>query len=335
MMKISNEPFVSILIPVRNEAAYIKRCLKAVLAQDYPQERIEILIADGISTDGTRQILQQAQFDHPNIHLFENSGKIVPTGLNRLIPQAKGEVFIRVDGHCLIAPDYVRNCIQHLQENGVDGVGGPMHSIGEDHISQVIALAMSSKFGVGGSSFRTETDQTKLVDTVPFPAYTRNIVDKVGLYDEELMRNQDDEYNYRIRKAGGKILLAADVRSTYYARGSLKKLWRQYFQYGFYKVRVLQKHPRQMSPRQFVPPLFVSALLVCLLLSLIFPWGWRALVGLVGVYLGANLVASILTAREAGWRYLPLLPLAFSTLHISYGLGFLAGLVKFWKRWKV
>jgi hypothetical protein len=224
--------------------------------------------------------------------------------------------------------------VAHIKNEGVDGVGGSMRSIGEDHISQVIALAMSAKFGVGSSSFRTETGQTKLVDTVPFPAYTRQIVERVGLYDEELVRNQDDEYNYRIRKAGGKILLVAVIRSTYYARGSLKKLWRQYFQYGFYKVRVLQKHPRQMSPRQFVPPLFVSALLLSLLLSLIFPWGWIPLVGLVGLYLIANLAASFLTAREVGWHYLPLLSLAFTTLHISYGLGFLAGLVKFWKRWK-
>jgi hypothetical protein len=209
-----------------------------------------------------------------------------------------------------------------------------MQSVGEDAFSEVIALAMSSKFGVGGSSFRTETGQTKLTDTVPFPAYTRQIVERVGLYDKELVRNQDDEYNYRIRKAGGKILLAADVRSTYYSRGSLKKLWRQYFQYGIYKVRVLQKHPRQMSPRQFVPPLFVSVLFISILLSLIFPWGWIPLISLVGVYLVANLGGSLLSAYDSKWRYLPLLPLAFATLHISYGLGFLMGFIKFWNRWK-
>lgn len=330
---ISN-PLVSILIPIRNEAAYIKRCLAAVLAQDYPTDRIEILVADGLSDDGTRDMLTAYTTDDPRVKVFDNPGKIVACGLNLLTGHAKGEILIRVDGHCIIAPDYVRNCVHHIQEAGVDGVGGPMHSIGENHISEVIALAMSSKFGVGGSAFRTETDQTKLADTVPFPAYTREIIETVGPYDEELVRNQDDEYNYRIRKAGGKILLAEDVRSTYYSRGSLKGLWRQYSQYGLYKVRVLQKHPAQMRPRQFVPLAFVLALLAGLLLTLLTPWGWIALAALLGAYLLADLLASLLTARNKGWRYLPLLPFTFATLHLSYGLGFLAGLFKFWNRWK-
>jgi len=326
-------PFVSILIPIRNEADYIQCCLDAVLNQDYPPERVEILVADGISDDGTAEILKAYQEDFPRIVIFDNPHRIVAIGLNMLTEHAKGEILVRVDGHCVIAPDYVSSCVEHLQEKGVDGVGGPMHSIGEDHISQVIALAMSAKFGVGGSSFRTETGQTKLADTVPFPAYTREIIQKVGPYDEELVRDQDDEYNYRIRKAGGKILLAADVSSTYYSRGSLGKLWRQYYQYGFYKVRVLQKHPGQMSPRQFVPLGFVLGLILTVLLSLITPWGWIALAGLVGIYTLANLSASFLIAKREGWRFLPLLPLAFATIHLSYGLGFLVGLFKFWNRW--
>lgn len=334
LMKANHLPFVSILIPVRNEVAYIERCLEAVIDQDYPQDRMEILIADGLSDDGTRELIEQAKSTYPQIQLFDNPQKIVPTGLNILIQQSKGEILIRVDGHCVIAQNYVRNCVRHILEDQVDGVGGSMHSIGEDQVSQVIALAMSSKFGVGGSSFRTETGHTKLVDTVPFPAYTRDIVEKVGLYDEELMRDQDDEYNYRIRKADGKILLAEDVHSTYYSRGSLKKLWHQYFQYGYWKVRVLQKHPRQMSLRQFIPPAFVSALLLGVFLSFCFPWGWIFFLGLIGLYLLANFASSFLIARREGLHYFWLLPFAFATIHISYGLGFLAGLVKFWNRWK-
>jgi succinoglycan biosynthesis protein ExoA len=142
------------------------------------------------------------------------------------------------------------------------------------------------------------------------------------LYDEELVRNQDDEYNYRIRKMGGKILLADDVRSKYYSRGSLKKLWKQYFQYGFYKVRVFQKHPRQMSMRQFVPPLFALSLILSFILALFFPLGRIALALVTGSYLAANLAASIYTAAKRGWRHLPLLPLVFAILHLSYGLGF-------------
>lgn len=327
------KPFVSILIPVHNEAAYIHRCLQAVLAQDYPADLMEVWIADGMSSDGTREIINDYTRHNPNVFLVDNPGRIVPTGLNLLIPKAKGDIIIRVDGHCVIASDYVTNCVRHLREKGVDGVGGPMHTIGEDFVSETIALAMSSRFGVGNSSFRTETGQTKLADTVPFPAYTRAIIEKVGLYDEELVRNQDDEYNYRIREAGGKILLAGDVRSTYYSRGTLAKLWRQYFQYGYWKVRVLQKHPRQMSPRQFVPLAFVLSLIVTGILAFTLPWGWIFLVAILGVYLLTNLAASFAAIKKQGLNLLGLLSLAFIIIHLAYGTGFLLGLYRFWNRW--
>ena len=326
-------PFVSVLIPIRNEGNYISQCLQAVTRQDYPSDLFEILISDGLSTDNTSSLVADWMKNDSRIRLFDNPKQIVPTGMNILIPKAKGEILIRVDGHCVIAKNYISNCVRHLEEEDVDGVGGPMRSIGEDLISQVTALAMSSKFGVGNSSFRTETGQTKLADTVPFPAYTRAIIKKVGLYDEELVRNQDDEYNYRIREAGGKILLAEDVSSEYYSRGSLKKLWKQYFQYGFWKVRVLQKHPRQMSLRQFVPLGFVLALILTLFLSFLAPWGWKALLVLLAAYLLANLSASVITAAGQGFKKLLLLPLAFAIIHLSYGLGFLVGLFKFWNRW--
>jgi len=328
-----NHPFISLLLPIRNEENYIEACLKSLRAQDYPADRMEILVADGLSTDNTRQIVANWMKQDPRIRIYDNPKQIVPTGLNLLIPQAKGDILIRVDGHCVLASDYVSKCVRHLLEDGVDGVGGPMHSIGQDIISQVTAVAMSSKFGVGNSSFRTETGLTKLADTVPFPAYTRSIIEKVGLYDEELVRNQDDEYNYRTRAAGGKILLADDVRSDYFSRGSFAKLWKQYFQYGFWKVRVLQKHPGQMSPRQFVPPIFVLSLLISLVLSLAAPWAWWVLAGILGAYLLANLTASLLTALRTRLHAPWLLPLAFSILHLAYGLGFLVGLVRFAGGW--
>lgn len=326
-------PFVSILIPIRNESAYIERCLEAVIAQDYPREKIEILIADGMSDDGTREKLLPFLVSYPQISLVDNPEKFVAPGLNRLILRSKGEILIRVDGHCVIAGDYVRRCVAHILERNVDGVGGPMQSIGEDLVSEVIALAMSSKFGVGGSAFRTETGKTRLVDTVPFPAYTREIIQKVGLYDEELVRNQDDEYNYRIRKSGGQILMAADVQSEYYTRGTLGKLWRQYLQYGFWKVRVLQKHPRQMSLRQFVPPLFVFAILAAVAAGMFFTWGGIALLGIVAAYGITAMVVSWLIVRKKGWRDFGGILLAFATIHISYGVGFWVGLFRFWNRW--
>ena len=330
---MSDQPFVSILIPVRNEVRHLPCCLQAVCEQDYPSDQIEILVADGASDDGTFELLQEWSSQAANRYVINNLGKIVPTGMNLALREAKGEIVIRVDGHCLIASDYVSNCVRHIIEDNLDGVGGPMHTIGEDRISEVIARSMSSRFGVGNSSFRTETGQTKLADTVPFPAYTRKIIHAVGLYDEELIRNQDDEYNYRIREEGGKILLAEDVKSTYYSRGSLNKLWRQYFQYGFWKVRVLQKHPRQMSLRQFVPPAFVLSIISLMVLAFAVTWGWIPLAAILGLYLAVNLLFSISIASKDGWHLLGLLPLAFAIIHISYGLGFLIGLVKFADRW--
>ena len=327
------QPFISIVIPVRNEIRYLQNCLRAIEAQNYPSDSMEVLVTDGLSDDGSFEYLQKWAEGGQNRHVCKNQGKIVPTGLNLLIPVAKGDIIIRVDGHCIIEPDYVSNCVQHLQKDGVDGVGGPMRTIGEDLVSEVIALAMSSKFGVGNSSFRTESGVTKLADTVPFPAYNRSIIEQVGLYDEELVRNQDDEYNYRIREAGGKILLADDIRSDYYSRGSLKKLWKQYFQYGYWKVRVLQKHPLQMSLRQFVPPAFVLSIIISAILSFAIHWGWVPLLAVLGLYLAFNIGFSLLIAVNKGWQFLGLLPAAFAIIHLSYGLGFLIGLIKFANRW--
>jgi succinoglycan biosynthesis protein ExoA len=324
---------ITFILPIRNEAAYIERSLASISKQDYISDDMEVLVVDGMSTDGTREIVQKYMGMHPNIHLLDNPSAIVPTGMNIALRQAKGGIIIRVDGHCIIASDYLRKCVEHIQRDGVDGVGGPMMSIGDTYLAKAIAIGMSSSFGVGNSTFRTTSGKTMLVDTVPFPAYTRQIIERAGLYDEELVRNQDDEYNYRIHKLGGRILLAEDVRSTYFSRGSWNALRRQYFQYGYWKVRVLQKHPYQMSLRQFIPPAFVLSLFISsflvILPTVLRPWSMV----IPFVYLSANLLASLVTACRRGWKYLPLLPLVFASLHLSYGSGFLVGLLKFWDRW--
>lgn len=326
-------PNVTIIMPVRNEAGFIKHSISAVLSQDYPVDKLQIIVADGISTDGTRQIIQEYQTGHNNLQMMDNPDQIVPTGLNIALRQACGEVIIRVDGHCQVAPDYVRRCVMNLQKEGVDGVGGSVDTIGETWLAQTIAAAMSSTFGVGDSAFRTTSGRALLVDSVPFPAYTRAIIERAGLYDEELIRNQDDEYNYRLRKLGAKIFLASDIHSRYYSRSSLTSLWHQYYQYGYWKVRVLQKHPHQMRLRQFVPLAFVLTLLGFLILSFFIHSCVYILALIIGSYLVSNLLASVWTATQKGWRYLPLLPLSYVILHISYGLGFLVGLVKFINRW--
>jgi glycosyltransferase involved in cell wall biosynthesis len=326
-------PFVTVMMPVRNEANFIARSLGAVLEQDYPPERMEIFVIDGMSTDDTRQIVQSFSRRDQRVRLLDNPGKIAPAALNVGLRQAGGEVVVRVDGHCEISTDYVRLCVEHLREQNVDGVGGPIETIGETTTAQAIALSMSTGFGVGGSAFRTGVRKATLVDTIAFPAYTRAAIERVGYFDEELVRNQDDEYNFRLRKLGGRLLLSPDICSRYYSRCSLSGLWRQYWEYGYWKVRVMQRHPFQMSLRQFVPAAFVAALiltLACSPLSVVSRWAFAVI---VFTYLIANLTASVLTARRGGGRLLLYLPAAFATLHLSYGLGFLLGLVRFRHLW--
>lgn len=326
---------VTVVMPVRNEEDYIRESLEAVLAQDYPQELIEIIVADGMSVDGTREIIQSMQVQHPNIHLADNLGHIAPSGLNIGLARAKGDIIVRVDGHCIIQSDYIRQCVFYLLEEDIIGVGGPMETIGETGTAQAIATAMSSPFGVGGSAFRTIKDRRMYVDTVAFPAYHRETIRRAGLFDEELVRNQDDEYNFRLREMGGRILMTPDIRSRYYSRSSFRSLWRQYLQYGYWKVRVMQKHPRQMSLRQFIPPLFVASLIFLSIFSIFISSARLLLAIVIGAYTVINLATALITSLRTKLQYMPLLSLAFAILHISYGSGFLYGLVKFARRWKV
>jgi succinoglycan biosynthesis protein ExoA len=192
---------------------------------------------------------------------------------------------------------------------------------------------MSSSFGVGGVGFRTGTEQEKYVDTVAFGAYTREIINRAGLLDESLVRNQDDEYNYRLRKVGAKILLSPRILSRYRSRSTMRALWHQYFQYGYWKIRVMQKHPLQMQPRQFVPAVFIGTVALFMLAAWFSVWGDWLLLFLLGAYAVANVVASVLAARKSHWSLLPQITLAFGVLHFSYGFGFLYGLIKFSREW--
>jgi GT2 family glycosyltransferase len=206
-----------------------------------------------------------------------------------------------------------------------------MNAIGSNLFGNAVALATSTPFGIGGGRFHY-SDEEEWVDTVYMGAWPRRVFEKIGLFDEELVRDQDDEFNYRLRAAGGKILLSPAIKSEYTVRGSPSALWRQYYQYGFWKVRVLQKHPRQMSLRQFVPPVFVMALIGSAMLALL-PVTRPLSPVLPLLYLLANLSASVITSAKKGWKHLSYLPLIFAILHLGYGLGFLVGLVKFANRW--
>jgi succinoglycan biosynthesis protein ExoA len=329
-------PLISIIMPVRNEAAFIARSLDVLFAQDYPAELMEFLIGDGMSSDNTRSIIAHFTDLHPEvkIQILDNPSQIVPTAMNLALRRAKGDIIIRVDGHTIIAPDYVRQCVEALQRTNADNVGGKMNAIGKNPFGKAVALATSTPFGVGGARFHY-SDTEERVDTVYMGAWPRRIFEKIGLFDEELVRNQDDEFNYRLREHGGKILLCPQIKSEYSVRSTPRALWRQYYQYGFWKVRVLQKHPRQMSLRQFVPPSFVAALFGSVfLLFLPFPSFILYPLSFVPLaYFVANVFASLYTASKRDWQSLSYLPFIFAILHISYGLGFLVGLLKFAGRW--
>jgi len=330
-----NVPFVSVILPIRNESRYIYRTLCAILTQDYPITQMEVIVVDGMSDDGTRSIVREIAVQHSenNLFLLDNIHFIFSTGFNLGLSQARGEIIIMMGGHTEIDSDYVHQCVTILENSEIDCVGGSLETIAETFMGQAIAIAMSSTFGVGGVAFRTTLKPgLQEVDTVAFGAYKLKTIEKCGPLDVEMIRNQDDEFNYRLREYGGKILFSPKIRSRYYSRSNLPSLWKQYHQYGLWKVRVLQKHPRQMRLRQFVPPVFVLTLLVSLFFALL-P-ATRPLSPFVPLlYLFVNLCASVITASKRGWQYLPLLPVTFAILHLSYGSGFLVGLFKFWNRW--
>ena len=321
---------VTVVVPIRNEERFIGKCLDSLIRQDYPSDRIEVLVVDGRSEDASRAIVLEKSQEHNSIRLLDNSKRIAPAALNIGILNAEGDIVVRLDGHHFAASDFVSKNVACLSTPGVDCVGGPICTISQSFVGEAISKAMSCPFGVGNAYFRY-SQKEKLVDTVANPAYRREVFDRIGLFDEELVRNQDDEFNYRLRAHGGRILLSPEIRSWYVCRSSLRKLWRQYFEYGYWKVRVLQKHPRQMRWRQFVPPVFVGALLGTLALSA-FGILWP-LALIAGTYLAANLAASLWVATRSDLRYLTILPLAFVILHISYGIGFLNGLIRFADRW--
>jgi succinoglycan biosynthesis protein ExoA len=329
------DPLVTVVMPVRNEQHFIERSLGAVLAQDYPPHRLEVVIADGMSTDRTREVIARTAGGRPaiDVQVCDNAGGIVSCGLNRAFARARGDIIVRVDGHTLIAPDYVRQCVAALQRSGAENVGGRMDAVSERTFGRSVSLATSSPFGVGDARFHFSTRE-ELVDTVYMGAWPRRVFNEIGLFDEELIRDQDDEFNYRLREYGGRVLLSPLINSRYYPRTTPRTLWRQYFDYGFWKVRVMQKHPRQMRWRHFVPPVFVAALLLLLGTSPVSATSARLLAVIAGAYAAASFGASIQAATPGHWRLIGMLPLTFGILHAAYGLGFLSGLVRFSGEWR-
>ena len=328
---------VSIIVPCRNEAGAIRAFLESLLAQDLAGLDWEVIIADGMSDDGTRAILEEYSHREPRIRVIDNPGRIVSTGLNAAIAAARGEVILRMDAHSEYECDYVRKCLTVLEETAADNVGGPWIARGKTYIARAIAAAFQSRFSAG-TAFGHNANYEGPVDTVYLGCWRKETLLKIGLFDETLVRNQDDELNLRLIRAGRTVWQSPRIRSWYRPRNSLSALFRQYFQYGFWKVAVIRKHRVPASWRHLVPGAFVLANLI---LPLAVPiawvlgatsfagwlcWGWVVQAAAYAVLL---LSASVATAAKSGWDLLPLLPPVFAVYHISYGLGFLAGLAHF------
>ena len=324
-------PVVSVIMPIRNEAVYISQTLASVLDQDYPNDRYEVIVADGGSTDETREIVrrQAAAHSQNRVSIIENPGRTVPVGFNLGLALAIGSVIVRVDGRAAIAPNYLRECVAALERTGADNVGGRMQPVGGGGFGDAVALATTSRFGVGDAKFRYST-QEEWVDTVYLGAWPRAVFTWMGQMDEEMVRCQDCELNYRLLKLGGRILLSPRIESQYLVnRRTPAALFRQYFDYGFWKVRVLSRHPTQMRPRQFAP---ATALLLLAIASIGTGAGspvFRvALICSAAAYGVVTTVAAITATGARQLRLAPMVALAYSTLHLSYGLGFIAGLAR-------
>jgi succinoglycan biosynthesis protein ExoA len=320
--------FISIICPIRNEARYIEKCLHSILQQDFAADRYEILVIDGLSEDGTRERVEWFCRRYPQVLLYDNPQQTAPYAMNIGLAHAKGDVLVRVDGHAFLAPDYLKMCEHLLAATAADCVGGVIKSITTTVTGQDISAAMSSVFGIGNARFRT-SGKAGDVDTLAFGAYRSSVFQRVGVFDEQLTRCQDDEFNYRLRKAGMKIYFDPAIVAYYYPRQSLAGLWRQYFGYGLWKVRVLQKHPSMMRIRQFVPVVFVTSLLFCAVAGWFQPLWFAAGAGILLLYGLANLAFSIRLIWQRKAACHPRIALVFCILHFSYGLGFIRGLVRF------
>lgn len=250
-LKLPERPLVSIVIPALNEERYIVPLLESLAAQDYGADGMEVLVADGGSTDATRRLVQEFESPFARLALVENPRRITAAGLNAGMDEARGDCWIILGAHSSVRPDFVRQSVEGLQRTGAACVGGPIETIGHGPTGRAIAAAMSTPIGVGNARFRYSHEQAE-VDTVPFGCYHRRVWEVVGRFDEDIPAADDDNYNARIREAGGRIVLIPEIRSTYYSRDSYRALGRQYYQYGKAKG-MLFRQGRRLEPRHFVP----------------------------------------------------------------------------------
>ncbi|MCX6065932.1 MAG: glycosyltransferase family 2 protein [Chloroflexi bacterium] len=318
---------VSIIVPCYNEEKRIRFLLDAIFAQTYPRALLDVTIADGRSTDQTREVIANFQHEHPDLRLqvIDNSNRSIPSALNRAIKASSGEVILRLDAHSGPYPDYVEKSVAALEAGKGDNVGGvwEIRPGAQTWMARAIAVAAAHPLGVGDALYRHAT-QAASVDTVPFGAWRRILLEKVGGYDESLLSNEDYEFNTRIRQLNGRIWLDPSIRSIYFARSTFGALAQQYFRYGFWKFKMLRRYPGTLRWRQGLPPLFVVSVLCAGLLAIFWPlFGWLAgfellayfgILGLAGLRLGFKRKEFFLAFG---------LPLAIAVMHVTWGSGFL------------
>ncbi|MEN6457552.1 MAG: glycosyltransferase family 2 protein [Thermoguttaceae bacterium] len=324
-------PKLTVIVPCRNEAKWIEPCLRSILANDFPLEQLEVLVVDGMSDDGTRASIEAFSQQHPVVRMIDNPKKITSAALNAGIAAARGAIIMRMDAHVDYPTHYMARLVHWLETSGADIVGGLCQTCpaNDTPLARAIAIGMSHPIGVGNSHFRIGVAEPRWVDAVPFGCFRRDVFTRVGLFDEDLIRNQDDELILRAIRAGGRALLVPDVAFRYYTRDSLRKLWRMYYQYGYFKPLVVRKIGKVMTLRQLIPAVFVLSLLLAALAA---PWHWAAaaLFGtIVLAYAAAILSLGVLPAVRQGPRCALWLGAVFPTLHFSYGLGYLRGVFDF------
>lgn len=319
---------LSVICPIYNEEKYIANCIESILQQDFPKEDLEVLFVDGMSTDRTRTIVGEYAAKYPFIHLLDNPQRIVPPALNIAIRASKGDIVMRLDAHAQYPNNYFSVLVQKLAELEADNVGGVCRTlpVNDTPVCRAIAAALSSPFGMGNSYFRIGADKEMEVDTVPFGCFRRDIFNHIGFFDEELIRNQDDEFNGRIIQNKGKIYLIPSIVIDYFARDTIGKVSKMFYQYGLFKPLVNQKLGKPATLRQFFPLFFVLGLIIGLLLCFVHPVFRYLYISVLALYILMALYFSC--KAEKGFRTILLLVCTYITIHVSYGWGYLRGLIK-------
>lgn len=328
---LHNDVVVSIVMPVLNEEKYMDTCISSVLAQDFDKNKIEFLLVDGMSIDKTASIIRAYAQKYKFIRLLENPNRTVQCALNIGIRNAVGTYVVRMDAHTEYATDYVSKCVQFLESTGADNVGGPMVPGWRSTTQKVIAAAYHSNFALGGGKFHDE-NFTGYADTVYLGAFKRETLLKIGLYDERLPRSEDDDLNYRITKANGKVFITPNIKSVYYPRDSYLSLFKQYYEYGLWKVAVIKKHKKPARLSHLVPVAFLLFILVFSLLSFVLPPIKLFFFCVLALYLAIDAFFSFSSPYVSLFIDKVRLVWVHFILHISYGLGFLHGIFRFLPR---